>query len=179
MPLIILLVRHAGRRLRLAYSGNAALSTRYLWPMAMKNTTHAELSANIQQHGWLVFSVVGETQPLYSYTVGLFETFGHPEVVLSGLDMDLAQALLNDIGSTVAQGLVREPEELYNDILSDYPCLFKAVPVTVYEHYFGRALVFYGETTFPVLQCLWPDALKRFPGDIGYDKSNQEPLFEE
>jgi hypothetical protein len=146
--------------------------------MAMKNTTHAELAANIQQHRWLVFSVAGDTQPLYSYTVGLFETYRHPEVVLSGLNMELAQTLLNDIGHAVAQGLVREPEELYDDILSGYPCLFRTVPVTVYEQYFGRALVFYGKTTFPVLQCLWPDALKRFPGDVGYDPSNQETLFE-
>jgi hypothetical protein len=147
--------------------------------MAMKNTTRAELAANIQKHRWLVFSVAGETQPLYSYTVGLFETFGHPEVVLSGLNMELAQTLLNDIGNAVAQGVRREPEELYDDILSGYPCLFKAVPVTVYEQYFGRALVFYGETTFPVLQCLWPDSLKRFRGDFGYDQSNQEILFED
>jgi len=148
--------------------------------MAMKNTTRAELTANIQKHRWLVFSVAGETQPLYSYTVGLFQTFGHPEVVLSGLNIELAQTLLNDIGHAVAQGGVRrEPEELYDDILSGYPCLFKAVPVTVYEQYFGRALFFYEETTFPVLQCLWPDALKRFPGDFGYDQSNQEILFED
>jgi hypothetical protein len=147
--------------------------------MAMKNTTRAELTANIQKHRWLVFSVAGETQPLYSYTVGLFKTFGHPEVVLSGLNIELAQNLLNDIGHAVAQGVRREAEELYDDILSGYPCLFKAVPVTVYEQYFGRALVFYGETTFPVLQCLWPDALKRFPGDFGYDQSNQETLVED
>ena len=65
--------------------------------------------------------------------VGLFKTFGHPEVVLSGLNIELAQTLLNDIGHAVAQGVRREPEELYDDILSGYPCLFKAVPVTVYE----------------------------------------------
>jgi hypothetical protein len=39
---------------------------------------------------------------LYSGTVGLFETYGHPEVVLSGLNTELAQTLLNDIGSAVA-----------------------------------------------------------------------------
>ncbi|UOQ52138.1 DUF4262 domain-containing protein [Hymenobacter cellulosivorans] len=143
----------------------------------MKNTTRAELAANIKKHRWLVFSVVGDTQPLYSYTVGLFETFGHPEVVLSGLDIDLAQDLLNDIGNTVAQGLVREPDGLYDDVLDNYPCLFKAVPVTAYEQYFGRALVFYGDSTFPVLQCLWPDAQSRFPGDEDYNPFNQEALF--
>lgn len=147
--------------------------------MAMKNRTRAELAANINKHHWLVFSVAGETQPLYSYTVGLFETFGHPEVVLSGLDINLAQTLLNDIGSTVAKGLVREPDRLYEDVLEGYPCLFKQVPATVYEAYFGRALVFYGDAAFPVLQCLWPDALKRFPGDVGYNSANQQALFEQ
>ena len=145
----------------------------------MKNTTRAELADNIKKHRWLVFSVVGDAQPLYSYTVGLFETFGHPEIVLSGLDIDLAQDLLNDIGNAVAQGLVRIPDRLYDDVLDSYPCLFKAVPVTTYEQYFGRALVFYGDTLFPVLQCLWPDAQSRFPGDEGYNSYNQEAFFKQ
>jgi hypothetical protein len=149
--------------------------------MAMKNTTRAELTANIKKHRWLVFNIMGgsETEPAFSYTVGLFETFGHPEVVISGLPNDVALAILNDIGSDVAKGLVRVPEVLYDDILEGYPCMFKTVPSSMYDDYFGRALVFYEGTGFPVLQCLWPDALKRFPGDFGYADSNQEALFEQ
>ena len=58
--------------------------------MAMKNTTRAELAANIKEHRWLVFNIMegNETEPAFSYTVGLFETFGHPEVVISGVKQE-------------------------------------------------------------------------------------------
>ena len=149
--------------------------------MTMKNTTRAELAANIKKHRWLVFNILAgsETELPFSYTVGLFETFGHPEVVISGLGNDVALAILNDIGNDVATGLQREPEVLYDDVLEGYPCVFKPVPSTAYKDYFGRALAFYDGTDFPVLQCVWPDALKRFPSDFGYTGSTQETLFEQ
>ena len=146
--------------------------------MAMNNRTRAELAANVKKHRWLVFSVMGG-ELLFTYTVGLFETFGHPEVVISGLNNDLTLDMLNGIGHDVAQGIVRAPGVLYDDILNGYPCVFKPVPSSRYKEYFGRALVFYGNDDFPVLQCLWPDALKRFPGDSGYVAGGQEALFEQ
>jgi hypothetical protein len=146
--------------------------------MAMKNRTRPELAANIKKHGWLVFNIGGGKVP-FSYTVGLFETFGHPEMVISGLPDDVALAVLNNLGSDVAKGIVREAERQYDDVLDGYPCVFKPVPSTVYEDYFGRALVFYEGSDFPVLQCLWPDRLKRFPGDFGYAAGAQEALFEQ
>ena len=147
----------------------------------MKNTTRAELAANIKQHRWLVFNIMEgtETEPAFSYTVGLFETFGHPEVVISGVKQEAVMNILNEIGHGVSKGLKREPGVLYDDVLDDYPCVFKPVPSQLYEAYFGRALVFYEGPAFPVLQCVWPDALKRFPGDPGYTLSTQEVLFEQ
>lgn len=149
--------------------------------MAMKNTTHAELAANIKQHRWLVFHIMegNETEPAFTYTVGLFETFGHPEVVISGVKQQAAMGILNEIGRGVSEGLTREPGVLYNDVLDDYPCVFKPVSTEKYEAYFGRALVFYEGPAFPMLQCVWPDAPKRFPGDAGYTLTTQEVLFEE
>jgi hypothetical protein len=126
--------------------------------MAMSNTTRAELAANIQKHQWLVFNITGssEAELRFSYTVGLFETFGHPEVVISGLPNDVALAILNDIGSDVAKGVSREAEVLYDDILAGYPCVFKPVPTHVYEAYFGRALVFYEGLIFPFCSACGP-----------------------
>lgn len=87
--------------------------------------------------------------------------------------------ILNEIGQGVSKGLKREAEVLYDDVLEGYSCVFKPVSSKKYEAYFGRALVFYGQPTFPMLQCVWPDALKRFPGDMGYTLSTQEVLFEQ
>jgi hypothetical protein len=149
--------------------------------MAMKNTTRAELAANIKQHRWLVFHIMegNETEPAFTYTVGLFETFGHPEVVIFGVKQEAATGILNEIGEGASQGLKREAGVLYDDVLEGYSCAFKPVSLQKYEAYFGWALVFYGEHTFPMLQCVWPDARKRFPGDTGYTLSTQEVLFEQ
>ncbi|OUJ70298.1 hypothetical protein BXP70_24705 [Hymenobacter crusticola] len=48
-----------------------------------------------------------------------------------------------------------------------------------YDAYFGRTLVFYQGAHFPVLQCVWPDAQQRFPGQAGYaySSTNQELLY--
>lgn len=147
----------------------------------MQNRTYQELAENVQQHRWLVFNIMGDggDLPPFSYTVGLFATFGHPEVVLSGLNHDLAHAILNDIGEDVASGIQRQVEVLYDDVFGGAPCLFKSVSPEHYEAYFGRALVLYQETDFPVLQCVWPDAQMRFPGQVGYAYSaaNQELLY--
>lgn len=148
----------------------------------MQNRTHQELADNIQQHRWLVFNILGDDEalPPFSYTVGLFATFGHPEVVLSGLDHDLAHAILNDIGEDAAQGIRRQDGVIYDDVLGGSPCLFKPVLPEHYEGYFGRALVFYQGADFPVLQCIWPDAQLRFPGqeDYAYTAANQELLYQ-
>lgn len=147
----------------------------------MKNTTRAELAANIEQHRWLVFLITegNETEPAFTYTVGLFETFGHPEVVISGVKQEAAMGILNEIGQSVSHGLEREAGMLYDDILEGYSCVFKPVSSQKYGAYFGRASVFYGDIAFPMLQCVWPDALKRFPGDTGYTLSTQEVMFEQ
>ena len=86
--------------------------------MAMKNNTRVELAANIKKYRWLVLNIMGwaEAEPQFSYTVGLFATFGNPEVVIFGLANDVAMAILNDIGSDVAKGVIREPEMQYDDI---------------------------------------------------------------
>jgi len=146
----------------------------------VQNRTYHELAENIQRHRWLVFNIMGDGDlPPFSYTVGLFATFGHPEVVLSGLNHELAHAILNDLGEDAASGIQRQPEVFYEDVFGGAPCLFKPVSLAYYDAYFGRALVFYQGTHFPVLQCVWPDAQQRFPGQMGYTASstNQELLY--
>ena len=146
----------------------------------MKNHTYQELAENIQQHRWLVFNIMGDGDfPPFSYTVGLFATFGHPEVVLSGLQQELAHAILNDIGEDAARGIQRQAEVLYDDVFGGSPCLFKTVTPEYYKDYFGRALVFYQGAHFPVLQGVWADAQQRFPNQAGYaySSANQELLY--
>lgn len=42
--------------------------------------------ADVQQHGWHVLKVMEDNEgPAFAYTVGLYHSFGHPELIVVGL----------------------------------------------------------------------------------------------
>ena len=48
-----------------------------------------KINSDIKKFGWHVIHVLGNFEGQeYSYTIGLTETFGHPEIVISGLKSD-------------------------------------------------------------------------------------------
>lgn len=143
----------------------------------MARNTRQELLSEVDKHKWVVFNIVDESLPPFSYTVGLYKTFGHPEIIISGLKYESAHAILNVIGSDVEIGITRNTDSIYDDVLDGYPCLFKTVDRNLYDDYFGRAIVYYENCDFPVLQCVWPDLENRFPGDNGYTVTIQEILY--
>jgi hypothetical protein len=49
----------------------------------------------------------------------------------------------------------------------------------MYEEYLGRAVLYYENSDFPVLQCVWPDQDSHFPNDKGYDIPDQEILYKQ
>jgi hypothetical protein len=66
----------------------------------------ARLRENIRRHGWAVQGVLGDHDqhdPGFSYTVGLWG-FGHPELVVFGLDHRHAGQLLNEVGEQIRAG---------------------------------------------------------------------------
>ncbi|PKK36751.1 hypothetical protein BWI96_10260 [Siphonobacter sp. SORGH_AS_0500] len=143
----------------------------------MAESIRQELLDRVEKYKWIVFNIVDDTLPPFSYTVGLFKTFGHPEIIISGIEHKSAHVILNNIGNDIENNMIREPDTFYNDILDDYPCLFKTVTQSNYEEFLGRAITYYEGFDFPVLQCVWPDSERRFPDDRGYVTTIQEILY--
>jgi hypothetical protein len=56
----------------------------------------------------------------------------------------------------------------YADILEAYNCTFVAIHPTQYDEYLGYANWFYQTSSFPALQCVWPDKQGRFPWQAGF-----------
>ena len=114
----------------------------------------------------------------YSFSVGLFHTHGHPEIILLGLSHEVAGAIINEIGDAVASGQRIEPGRTYDDLASA-PMAFVAADPTHYAGYVGYALWLYGGPEFPMLQCVWPLKSGHFPWDEGYDKEGAviQPLL--
>jgi hypothetical protein len=126
---------------------------------------------DIQFYGWhvtKVFASGAETEPEWAFSVGLFHSYCHPEVIIFGLKLDICMALVNEIGGQVKVGKKYDVAGEYDDILRDpYKCAFRFVQKQYYHDYLGYARWFYESDPFPTLQCFWPDKAGRFPWDEG------------
>lgn len=131
--------------------------------------------ADIQQYGWHVVQILeDEVRPAFAFSIGLFQTFQHPEIIIFGLPLEMARQVLNNIGQEIEQGKQYWPAAAHDDILEGYKCSFLAVDRKWYAEYLGYAIWFYKGEPFPVMQCVWPDKQHRYPWDSDFNEQLRE-----
>ncbi|HQY85205.1 MAG TPA: DUF4262 domain-containing protein [Ilumatobacteraceae bacterium] len=59
------------------------------------------LSLTISIHGWAVVQV-GDDDSAFSYTIGLVERFGHPELIVVDVDRRYQHRLINELAQGIA-----------------------------------------------------------------------------
>jgi hypothetical protein len=118
----------------------------------------------VEQYGWHVLNVIpeGEHAP-HSYSIGLFATFKHPEIVIIGLPADTAHRFINNIAEEIKDGGTFAADSRHDHLMEGYDVAFVRVEDAAYPEYFGRAIEYYGGVAFPVLQMVWPDRNGQFP----------------
>ena len=146
-------------------------------------TDHQEqIHLDIARIGWHVVKVLEGAEadePPFAYTVGLTRSFGHPELMIVGLDLDDMHAVLNDLGDLVKAGRVFAPMDEIPEILEGCPCRIARVAQHRLDLWVGQSLEYYGSVDVTLLQCLWPDRNGHFPGDADFDErlSLLQPLL--
>jgi len=142
------------------------------------SASDTKVLTDIQSHGWhvvKVFSRQNEKGPEWAFSVGLLHSFGHPEVIVFGLPLDICMRVVNAIGEQVRAGKRFTTDGEYDDILNaPYRCAFRPVEQKYYREYVGYAQWFYEDTPFPLAQCFWPDKAGRFPWDAACSHSIRE-----
>ena len=140
----------------------------------------AKLLETLEKWGWFVTKVgAGDIEPAFAYSMGLYENFHHPEIVVFGLDLDVMHQIINNAGAGVREGQKFEEGKKYDDLLQDYPCVFRRVDPTHYDGLLNYAVWYYEGSHFPALQLIWPDKAGLFPWQTGvndYVKDNQPSL---
>jgi hypothetical protein len=128
------------------------------------NRGDAQLRADIEAYGWHVIKVYEDEEgPGFAFTIGLFQQFVHPELIVFGLPLDTMHLMLNAAGEAVRAGRTYAPGKDYDDILEGYSCTFRPVPRRQYKEYLGYARWYYQGDNFPALQLIWPDREHRYP----------------
>ena len=130
---------------------------------------------DIRSVGWSVILIPEDEEgPAFAYTLGLYHSQRHPEVLIQGLRQERLHGILNGIGEYVKGGRRFQADGEYSGILEGYTCAFRTVDPSLYEEYFGYAVWFYRGQTFPALQAVWPDMEGRFPWEEGFPEALAE-----
>lgn len=75
---------------------------------------------DVAKFGWHVVGVLAgkNDAPEFSFSVGLFQTYGHPELVIFGLPMNAAHGIIATCLERVNEGIILEAGQVRNDILT-------------------------------------------------------------
>jgi hypothetical protein len=128
--------------------------------------------------GWTFFDMERSDRG-FCYSVGLWHSYGHPEVIIFGLKSALCGHVLNGINKSVANGDSFQPGSSSMDMLEGFRCYFEAFPKEQYRNHLGWARWFYDGEDFPAVQMLWPTTSGVYPWqkNAGEDFRELQPVF--
>jgi hypothetical protein len=123
-----------------------------------------KLLAGVERYGWHVISIEEDKEgPAFAYSIGLYRSFKHPEIIALGLLVEVMHRIINAVGEEVRSGERFGHLDELGDVLGGYNVAFRTVERRHYPDYFGYARWFYRCDNFPALQCVWPDSQHRYP----------------
>ncbi|ENW07933.1 DUF4262 domain-containing protein [Acinetobacter beijerinckii] len=147
-------------------------------PDALINTT----KLNIEKYGLQVIGISAtDYLPSFSYSIGLYENYQHPEIICFGLPTDLAYTIINDVANLIKNGKIIALNQEYGDqIFKETRAQFLHVDVKNIEDYFGAALNYYQHDNFPALQLVWADRNNKLPWEDGFEEKliYDQPLLD-
>jgi len=119
--------------------------------------------------------------PGFVYSIGLYKTYQHPEIMIFGLKTDVMNHLLHSLAEEIKKGVKFKTGIDYNGIISDYPIRFIEVAKEHYPDYLGYCGWFYNRTfDFPTYQLVWTDKEGNYPWDENFfeDWKFKQPLLD-
>lgn len=141
-----------------------------------------KLTDDIVKYGFEVIMVPQTNYlPSFAYTVGLWKSYKHPELISLGLPIDTLHTMLNTVAfEVIKKEKLIEIGRNYHDILEKYPVQFLTVDKRNIPDYFGQAISYYQTVDFPALQLIWPDDKGIFPyeSDFREDLIYLQPLLD-
>ncbi len=134
----------------------------------------------IHQYGWFAQGVLaGESHPEYEYTIGLTQTYNHPEFIIFGLHGDTMHGILSILVREIESGARFIGGDRVSQVIEGYDLAICPVPGDRYDEYVGVALDYNNGPDFELLQVVWPDRAGHFPWEDNYDSRlhEQQPLL--
>ncbi len=140
-----------------------------------------EIPRKIEQYGWMVIMIEATAYlPSFAYTIGLWQTYKHPEIISFGLTVKTLHIVLNNAGEQVKEGKSIEINKTYHDFFESSRTKFIKLDPKNIPDYFGTAINYYKTREFPAIQLIWTDRNDQFPWDKNYESEFKfrQPLLD-
>ncbi len=125
-----------------------------------------KLLADVDASGVHVVHVpANDSLPAHSCSVGMWDSFEQPEVVVFGLPAEVAGELIELIADEADEGHRFLDGSRHEGLLQEYPVRFVEVPKSRYAETLAAACWAYQGDDFPAVQLVWPDKQGRWPWD--------------
>ena len=112
---------------------------------------------NIAKFGWQCVHIHAEGESVeYTFTIGLFQTYKHPELIIFGLPSKVSHQILSIAADAARSGTPLDLTRPTDALLEDYLCCFGQVAKTAYRDHVGYARWYYEGDDFSLYQVIWP-----------------------
>jgi hypothetical protein len=105
-----------------------------------------------------------------AYTIGLWHSCAHPEIVVLGLTPEKSQALLDYVATQVKGQKRFDSDGSFEGILYDYRCRLEFIGTGQHRDFLPYCRWFYRGDHFRAQQLCWPDAFGVYPGQTGFEE---------
>ncbi len=132
-----------------------------------------EIAEVVREHGWFAASI-SDHDPPFLYSIGLMQTWDHPELIVFGLHPSDAHALFSGMIREIYAGHPFTQQGVYSVALAeDHRVGIRRVHPTQHPLYLGFAM---GYCTYlgrvgelEAVQVFWPDSGGESPFEVGCD----------
>jgi hypothetical protein len=129
-----------------------------------KDDLERQVIHNIAEFGWHAVNVVEDDgHPPWSFSIGFYETYGFPEMIIIGRSRSTSHHILETLSNQLEKNQTPDLSAPTLDLLPGTPCLFREVQPRYYSDYVGFALWFYRKRRFPLYQIIWPNNEGLYP----------------
>jgi hypothetical protein len=129
-------------------------------------TDHGErkVLADVAEFGWHSLNVLEDDgHPPWTFTIGLYETWQHPELIIIGRSRATAHHILNTVATGLDDNHRLDLTRTTLELLPHTQCCFIEVAERYYHDYVGFARWFYRGKHFPLYQIIWPSNDGHYP----------------
>ena len=131
--------------------------------------------ADVAEYGWHCMNVLEDDgHPPWSFTIGLYETWRHPELIIIGRSRTTAHHVLDRIAAALDDNHRVDLSQPASDLIPGSTCFLLEVAAQHYHDYVGYARWFYRDKQFPHYQIVWPSNDGHYPWGPNAPKSFKE-----